>query len=103
MIIWKASTKSSKCRRLDFDGRVLGVFEANGHESNSPKGVHLCNDERIRGQEGTTSLGKARRRGQTMRPSVVPWGRRLRACGRFGWPGTRRQKPYGLSRKRRSR
>ena len=39
MIIWKASTKSSKCRRLDFDGCALGVFEANGHGSKSPKEI----------------------------------------------------------------
>ena len=39
MTIWKASTKSSKCRRLDFDGCALGLFEANGHGSKSPKEI----------------------------------------------------------------
>ena len=39
MTIWKASTKSSKCRRLDFDGRAHGVFEANGHGSKSLKEI----------------------------------------------------------------
>ena len=37
---------------------MLGVFKMNGRGLNSPKGDYLCNDERNRRQEATTSSGR---------------------------------------------